>query len=90
LRLENTTTDEELSLEIDGIFIVGEKVPMTEIIQKAGVKIDERGCILVDRKQSTNFEGVFAAGDCTCGGMQIATAAGEGAMVAISATRTVK
>jgi thioredoxin reductase len=35
-------------------------------------------------------EGVFAAGDCTCGGMQIATAVGEGAEAAIQAFRYVK
>ena len=27
-----------------------------------------------------NLDCVFAAGDCTCGGMQIVTAAGEGAI----------
>jgi thioredoxin reductase (NADPH) len=52
--------------------------------------VDERGCIKVDRRQATSIEGVYAAGDCTCGGMQIVTAAGEGAMAAIQAYRHVK
>jgi thioredoxin reductase (NADPH) len=32
-----------------------------------------------------NLEGVFAAGDCTCGGMQIVAAAGEGSVAGMRA-----
>ncbi len=52
--------------------------------------VDERNCIKVDRNQSTNIDGVFAAGDCACWGMQAATAAGEGAMAALQAYRYVR
>jgi len=79
---------EEVS--VDGVFIVLGNVPATTIVRKAGIMVDERGCIRVDRMQSTNIEGVFAAGDCTCGGMQVATAVGEGAMAALQAYRYVK
>ncbi len=87
LRLKRLSDGEKRSLGIDGVFIVAGVVPMTDIIRKAGVKVDKRGCILVDRRQATNTPGVFAAGDCTCGGMQIATAVGEGVMAAIAASR---
>jgi thioredoxin reductase len=60
---------------------------MTNLVKKAGVDVDNRGCIKVNRRQSTNVKGVYAAGDCTCGGMQIITAAGEGATAAIQAYR---
>jgi len=63
---------------------------MTQIVQKAGIEVDQMGCIKVDRQQRTNVEGVFAAGDCTCGGMQLVTAAGEGATAAIKASTYVK
>ncbi|MCW4052581.1 MAG: FAD-dependent oxidoreductase [Candidatus Bathyarchaeota archaeon] len=76
--------------EIDGVFIVLGWVPTTELVRKAGVETDGRGCIIVDRWQRTNIEGVFATGDCTCGGMQIVTAAGEGAMAAIKAVAYVE
>jgi len=66
------------------------RVPMTNLIKKAGILVDKRGCLKVDRRQTTNIEGVYAAGDCTCGGMQIVTAAGEGAMAAIQAFRYIK
>jgi len=83
-------SDDERKIPLDGIFISMGGVPMTNLVKKAGIIVDERGCIKVDRRQATNLEGVFAAGDCTCGGMQIITAAGEGAMAAIQAYMYVK
>lgn len=71
--------------EVKGVFIALGEVPMTTIVKNAGIHTDQNGCLIVDRQQRTNIEGVFAAGDCTCGGMQIATAAGEGAMAAMQA-----
>lgn len=35
-------------------------------------------------QQITALEGVYAAGDITCGGMQVVTAASEGARAAMS------
>ncbi len=90
LKLRSLIDGNERSLDVDGVFIVVGVVPITDMIRKAGVEVDNRGCITVDRRQRTNFEGVFAAGDCTCGGMQIVTAVGEGAMAAISASRIVR
>lgn len=75
----------EVEREVNGVFVSLGGVPMTEIVKNAGVAVDSRGCIIVDRMQRTNIEGVFAAGDCTCGGMQVVTAAGEGAMAAMKA-----
>jgi thioredoxin reductase (NADPH) len=72
--------------EVKGVFIALGSVPLTAIVRNAGVNLDINGCLLVDRQQRTNIEGVFAAGDCTCGGMQIVTAAGEGAMAAMRAS----
>ncbi len=80
----------EDELPVDGVFISLGGVPTSELVRKAGVEVDERGCIKVDRWQRTNIEGVFAAGDCTCGGMQVVTSAGEGAMAAITASKYVK
>jgi len=90
IRIVNMKTGRELKVPTDGVFISLGRVPMTQIVQKAGIEVDQMGCIKVDRQQRTNIEGVFAAGDCTCGGMQIVTAAGEGAMAAIRASTYVK
>jgi thioredoxin reductase (NADPH) len=77
----------EHELAVDGVFVSIGGVPLSTLVKKAGVEVDTRGCIKVNRKQVTNIDGVYAAGDCTCGGMQIITAAGEGAMAAIQAYR---
>jgi len=81
--------DEE-EIPVDGIFPSLGGVPMTNLVKKAGILVDKRGCLKVDRRQAANVEGVYAAGDCTCGGMQIVNAAGEGAMAAMQAFRYVK
>ncbi len=65
-------------------------LPLTAIMQNAGIATDKNGCLIVNRQQKTNVEGVFAAGDCTCGGMQVVTAAGEGAMAAMRASALVR
>lgn len=80
----------ETLIDVNGVFIALGGIPMTEIVKKAGIAVDNGGCIIVDRWQRTSIEGIFAAGDCTCGGMQVITAAGEGAMAALKASAYVK
>jgi len=83
-------SNKESKIPVDGVFISLGGIPVTSLAKKAGIVVDERGCIKVDRRQATNVEGIFAAGDCTCGGMQIVIAAGEGARAAIQAYQYVK
>jgi thioredoxin reductase (NADPH) len=78
------TEGQEEELDVPAIFIFRE-IPSTSLFAKAGVELDHRQCIKVDRQQKTNMEGVFAAGDVTCGGLQIASAVGEGCVAAIQA-----
>jgi thioredoxin reductase (NADPH) len=78
------TEEKEEALDVPAIFIFRD-IPSTSLFAKAGVELDHRQCIKVDRQQKTNLEGVFAAGDVTCGGLQIASAVGEGCVSAIQA-----
>jgi len=78
------TEEKEEVLDVPAIFIFRD-IPSTSLFAKAGVELDHRQCIKVDRQQKTNLEGVFAAGDVTCGGLQIASAVGEGCVSAIQA-----
>jgi len=80
----------EVEREVNGVFVSLGGVPLTEIVKNAGVATDRTGCLTVDRQQRTSIEGVYAAGDCTCGGMQVVTAAGEGAMAAMRASAHVR
>ena len=81
---------DEVELEVKGVFISLGGIPLTAIVKNANIITDRNGCLTVDRQQRTNVEGVFAAGDCTCGGMQAITAAGEGAMAAMRASTYIR
>ncbi len=89
LRINDLTRPERTTLPCAGVFIAVGYVPLTTIVGAAGIDVDSRGWIRVDRDQRTNLDGVFAAGDCTGRGMQIATAVGEGTMAALSLSRRV-
>ena len=87
INLKKGNTDR---LYVDGVFLILENVIISDMINEAGIKTADDGCILVDKNQQTNIEGVLAAGDCTCSGMQVITAAGDGAKAGISAIRYLK
>lgn len=86
VKIQEFDTQRDLRKDVKGVFVAIGGVPMTAIVKNAGVAMDSNGCLTVDRQQRTNVEGVFAAGDCTCGGMQVVTAAGEGASAAMKAS----
>ncbi len=90
VRIQRFDNGQEEERAVNGVFVSIGGVPLTAIVQKAGITTDRTGCLTVDRQQRTNFEGVFAAGDCTCGGMQVVTAAGEGAMAAMKASAYIR
>ena len=90
IRIIEKDSQREVEKDVNGIFISLGGVPMTEVVKRVGLNADKNGCITVDRLQRTNFDGVYAAGDCTCGGMQVVTAAGEGAMAAMKASAYVR
>jgi len=87
IKLKN---DSPMNLKVDGVFIILESIPTTDILRETGIQFDESGCIKVDKNQQTNIEGVFAAGDCVCEGMQVVTAAGEGSKAGLAALRYIK
>lgn len=79
----------EEELEVTGVFIFRD-IPTVPLFSKAGIKLVHGQCVAVDRFQRTNLEGVFAAGDVTCGGMQIVSAAGEGSVAAMQAMKYIR
>jgi len=82
--------DDGTELDVDGVFIILERVSTTSIFQDAGIVTDAGGCIMVDDDGMTNIKGIYAAGDCSCRGMQIVTATGMGAKAALAAMKHVK
>lgn len=77
--LEKVVFSDESEQELDGFFIAYESATSTDFARKLGV-ITEDNAIVVDKNQQTNLAGLFAAGDCTGGFKQIATAVGQGAL----------
>jgi thioredoxin reductase (NADPH) len=69
---------------VAAVFIFRE-IPAGPLFERAGIKLDHKQCVAVDRFQRTNIPGVFAAGDITCGGLQVVSAAGEGCVAGMQA-----
>ncbi|MBD3287560.1 thioredoxin-disulfide reductase [candidate division KSB1 bacterium] len=89
IKLRNVKTDKESTLETDGVFIFIGHIPNTGIF-KGHVDMDENNIILTDRRQRTNIEGVFAAGDVQDPiYRQAITSAGTAAIAAMEAEKYV-
>ena len=72
--------------EVDGVFIEIGSIPNSEIAKKMGVKLNNKGEILINRKSETNIPGVFAAGDVADAPFkQAITGVAEGVIAAYSA-----
>ena len=72
--VENVTCDGEM-VEAEGVFLLRPTMAPTDIFPGLAV---ENGYVTVDRNMATNLPGVFAAGDCTGGLLQVSKAVGEG------------
>lgn len=80
-------------LEVDGVFVEIGSEPGVELAQKIGIETDEKNFIKINPDQSTNIDGIFAAGDVTTGSnkfRQVLTAAAEGAIAANSIYKKLK
>jgi thioredoxin reductase (NADPH) len=86
-RVENALIEKDDKVEefpAAAVFIFRD-IPAGPLLEKAGLALDHKQCVAVDRFQRTNIAGVFAAGDITCGGLQVVAAAGEGCVAALQA-----
>ncbi|WP_375708075.1 alkyl hydroperoxide reductase subunit F [Companilactobacillus sp. RD055328] len=79
------TTDKEITIDIDGIFIQIGLVPNTQWLENT-VELNEGKEIKVDHMNQTTIAGMFAAGDCTdVAYKQIVIAMGAGATAGLAA-----
>jgi len=87
-RLEKIILDNKKEIGVSSLLIEVGLVPISYLIHDLGIATDEKGYIKVEKDQSTNIDGIFAAGDITTGSnefRQIITACAEGAIAALGA-----
>lgn len=70
---------DDTELQIRGVFIAEGVATSVDFARKLGAKITQNK-IAVSSKMETNIPGLYAAGDCTGGLLQISTAVAEGAI----------
>lgn len=88
--LRHTRTGEQREIAPAAVFVFIGLSPNTGVVRGL-VNLDERGFILTSPTLETSLPGVFAAGDCRAGSTkQAASAAGEGAAVALAIRRYVE
>lgn len=87
--LTSVTFDDGDDIETDGLFIAMGDASSLDFASSLGI-FTEGNFIQVDREMKTNAPGIFAAGDCTGGFLQISVSVGEGAIAARSAIEHVR
>lgn len=80
----DNASGEKIELKGDYVLVSVGRKPYTDNLglEKAGVKLDERGRVNVDDHLSTNIEGIYAIGDVVRGAMLAHKAEEEGVYVA--------
>ncbi len=82
-RAERMVIDAE-TVEADCIFILRPSLAPSDLFRDIALK---DGYVETDRDMSTNLPGLFAAGDCTGGPLQVSKAAGDGLVAGQSAAK---
>lgn len=85
-RVQHIVFDDETGMDVDGIFMAIGTAGSMELARKLGVVLSD-GKIAVGKHMETNVPGVYAAGDCTGGLLQIAKAVYEGAEAGLAAVQ---
>ena len=87
LRLEQNIED---FAPADGIFVALGTAGSAEMARQMGAALTEKGNIMVNDKMQSTIPGVFAAGDCTGGLLQVSKAVYDGAQAGLSAIQYVR
>lgn len=81
---------QEMFIPASGVFVAVGTAGSSEIARQMGAELTEKGHIRVNERMETTIPGLFAAGDCTGGLLQIAKAVYEGSQAGISAIQYVR
>ncbi|QHI71368.1 NAD(P)/FAD-dependent oxidoreductase [Aminipila terrae] len=84
--LESVTLNGEDKIKLDGVFVAYGTAGSTALAKKIGA-FTEGNKIIVNSDMSTNVPGLYAAGDCIGGLLQISKAVSDGAIAGTSAIK---
>ena len=86
ITLKNVKNNISSQLAVNGIFVFVGWLPNTKFLNNTAIKLNEAGYIITDDNMNTSVQGIFACGDVRQKILrQVVTAAGDGAIAAISA-----
>lgn len=88
-RIEKVVFEDDTQIDIFSVFIAYGTAGSADLARKLGI-FTEGSRIKVDESMATNVSGVFAAGDCIGGMLQIAAAVYEGATAGTSAVKYIR
>lgn len=88
-KINSVVFEDDSKIDLDGIFIAEGVASSTDFAKKLGAMTDGR-YIKVDDEQKTNIPGIFAAGDCTGGILQISKSVYDGTKAAFSIISYIK
>lgn len=77
------------SMPVDGVFIAEGTANALDLAAKIGIENDGK-VIIVKENQETSLNGLFAAGDCTGGLLQVSVAVGKGAKAGVAAAAFIR
>lgn len=84
--LSDTLNGEQINLALDGLFIAIGQVPQTSLCKE--LNLDGQGYVITKEDMSTEFKGVYVAGDLRQKPLrQVVTACSDGAIAAASAIK---
>ncbi|MBR3766787.1 MAG: FAD-dependent oxidoreductase [Clostridia bacterium] len=90
IKIKNTDSGEEQTVNCDGCFVAIGLVPATEFIKNT-VKLNNYGYVDATESCTTDIKGIFVAGDCRSKEIrQITTATADGAAAALAATKYIE
>lgn len=90
-KVKSVIFDNGKEFEVDGVFIEIGSIPNSELAKRFGVKTNEKGEIIINRRSETNIPGIYAAGDVADAPFkQAITGVAEGVIAAYSAFDYIK
>lgn len=88
-RVSGLRTEDGVLTEAQGLFVALGTAGSIDLARKIGAGA-ENNRIVTDREMATNVPGLFAAGDCTGGLLQVVKSAYEGAVAGLAAAKYVR